>query len=133
MRNSVYEQFAIVMEDSAELFTAKLNEQIRVLRRNNPKVSFHDSNPLCAYIRYTVDETVPESVAEASELEGVSFTCSQCPHFKPQPKDDGTEDRRCKYGDCQYAEMGRTFKTTRACDRLYELIREGSVKLCFAD
>lgn len=133
MRNCVYEQFAIVREDSAPLFTAKLNEQLYRLRGNHPVVSFSESDPLCAYIKYVIDEQTPETIAEASAMEGVRFTCAQCPEFRPMLKDDGTADKRCKYGDCEYAEMGRTYKTSAACDRLYELIKEGSVKLCFTE
>ena len=133
MRHSVYEQFAIVREDSASLFTAKLNEELYRLRDRNPSVKFHESDPLCAYIHYTVSVNTPESVAEASEITGVSFICAQCPYFIPPLRDDGEPDRRCKWGDCEHAELGRTAKTSQACDKLYELIREGDVRLCFME
>ena len=133
MKTSVYEQFAIVKEDSAALFTAKLNEQIYELRGLNPKVTFSESDPLCAYIAYIVNEKMPETITEASEMEGIRFVCAQCPFFKPVLKDDGEEDKRCKWGDCEHAVMGRTGKTTAACEKLYELIREGDVKVCFRD
>ena len=81
MRNSVYEQFAIVREDSASLFTARLNETIYKLRDKQPKVTFSESDPLCAYVHYIVNENVPETVAEASAVEGISFVCAQCPYF----------------------------------------------------
>lgn len=133
MKNSVYEQFAIVKEDSAALFTAKLNEQIYALREYDPVVSFSDADPLCAYIKYVARVSVPESISEEYETRGVSFICAQCPFFKPETKDDGSEDKRCKWGNCEHAELGRTFKTSSACDKLYELIKEGDVKLCFLD
>ena len=133
MRSCVYEQFAIVREDSAQLFTARLNEQLYRLRGNSPSVSFSESDPLCAYIKYVVDERTPETTAEAASVEGVRFKCVQCPHFRPILKDDGTADKRCKWGDCDYAEMGRTFKDSEACDKLFDLIKEGSVKLCFTE
>ena len=133
MKNSVYEQFAIVKEDSAALFTAKLNEQIYALREYDPVVSFSDADPLCAYIKYVARISVPESISEEYETRGVSFICAQCPFFKPATKDDGSEDKRCKWGNCEHAELGRTFKTSSACDKLYELIKEGDVKLCFLD
>lgn len=133
MKNCMYEQYATVKEDTATLFTARLNEQLRSLKHNHPSVTFSEADPLCAYIKYFVDEQAPETVAEASEMEGVRFTCAQCPEFKPMLKDDGTADKRCKYGDCAYVEMGRTYKTSAACDRLYELIKEGQVKICFTE
>ena len=133
MRSSTYEQFAIVRADSASLFTEQLNAEVYRLRDNHPVVKFSESIPFYAHIKYIVNENTPETVAEASEVEGVRFVCAQCPYFKPVLKDDETEDRRCKYGDCEFAELGRVLKTNAACDRLYELIKEGSVKLCFTE
>lgn len=134
MKRSVYEQFAIVREDSASLFTAKLNAELFRLKDRNPSVTFSESsNPLCAYIHYIMDEFHPETVSEASEIEGVRFVCCQCPYFKPVLKADGEVDKRVKWGDCEHAEFGRTYKTTAACDKLYELIKEGDVRLCFTD
>lgn len=133
MKNSVYEQFAIVREDSASLFTARLNEKIYELRDNSPKVMFSDSDPLCAYIHYIVNEQTPETVAEASEVNGVSFVCAQCPYFKPALTQDGEIDKRKKWGDCEHTELGRTFKTAAACDKLYDAIKEGDVRVCFTD
>ena len=133
MRSSTYEQFAIVSADSASLFTEQLNAEVYRLRDNYPVVKFSESIPFYAQIKYVVHIDTPETISEASEVEGVHFTCYQCPHFKPVLKEDETEDRRCKYGDCEFAELGRVLKTSRACDRLYELIKEGSVKLCFME
>ena len=133
MKRSSYEQYAIVHADSAPLFQKQLNAEIYRLRNNDTVVKFSESIPFYAQIKYIVNENTPETIAEASAMEGVSFVCAQCPYFKAPLKDDGTEDRRCKYGDCEHAELGRTFKATPACDKLYELIAEGSVKLCFTE
>ena len=133
MRSSSYDQFAIVSADSASLFNQQLNEEIYRLRDNNPVVKFSESIPFYAQIKYRINENIPETIAEASEIEGVHFVCAQCPLFKAPLKDDGTEDKRCKYGDCEYAELGRTFKNSAACEKLFELIKEGGVKLCFTE
>lgn len=133
MKRSRYEQFAIVHADSASLFQKQLNEEIYRLRDNDPVVKFSESIPFYAQVKYSVDNTTPEKVSEEYELQGVQFVCAQCPYFKAPQKDDGTEDKRCKYGDCEHTELGRTFKNTPACDKLYELIAEGSVKLCFTE
>ena len=133
MKNAVYEQFATVSEDSASLFDARLNEKVLELKDHHPRVKFSESIPFYAHITYTVNENIPETISEASEMAGVCFVCGQCPNYKPMKTADGEVDRRCKYGDCDYADMGRTKASTPACDELYELIREGSVKLCFAD
>ena len=133
MKRSSYEQYAIVHADSAPLFQKQLNAEIYRLRNNDTVVKFSESIPFYAQIKYIVNENTPETIAEASVVEGVSFVCAQCPYFKAPLKDDGTEDKRCKYGDCEHTDLGRTFKATPACDKLYELIAEGSVKLCFTE
>lgn len=133
MKRSSYEQFAIVHADSAPLFNQQLNEEIRRLKDNSPVVHFSESIPFYAQIKYVIDEEAPETVAEASAVEGVRFVCAQCPYFKAPTKDDGTEDKRCKYGDCEHTELGRTFKNSPACEKLYELIAEGGIKICFTD
>ena len=133
MKRSCYEQFAIVHADSASLFNQQLNEEIRRLKDNSPVVHFSESIPFYAQIKYIVNEEAPETIAEASAVEGVSFVCAQCPYFKAPLKDDGTEDKRCKYGDCEHTELGRTFKNTPACEKLYKLIAEGGIRICFTD
>lgn len=133
MKRSSYEQFAIVHADSAPLFNQQLNEEIRRLKDNSPVVHFSESIPFYAQIKYIVNEEAPETISEASEMEGVRFVCAQCPYFKAPLKDDGTEDKRCKYGDCEHTELGRTFKSSPACEKLYELIAEGGIRICFMD
>ena len=131
MRSSSYDQFAIVQADSATLFEQELNEAIRRLKDYNPMVKFSESIPFYAYVKYRVNENIPETISEASEIEGVRFVCAQCPCFKPVLREDGEVDKRVKYGDCKYAELGRVLRKAPACDRCYEAIKEGSVKLCF--
>ena len=133
MKRSTYEQFAIVSADSASLFTERLNAEILRLKDNNPVVKFSESIPFYAQIRYTVNTEAPETIAEASAVEGVSFVCLQCPYFKPAKRADGEVDKRVKWGDCEHTELGRTLKTAPACERLYELVKEGDVQLCFMD
>jgi hypothetical protein len=133
MKRSSYEQFAIVHADSATLFNEQLNAEIFRLKDNNPVVHFSESIPFYAQIKYIVEAISPETVAEASEMEGVRFVCAQCPYFKAPLKDDGTPDKRCKYGDCEHTELGRTLKMQPACDRLYQLIKEGDVTVCFME
>lgn len=133
MKHSTYEQFAIVAADSAALFTQKLNEEIYRLRDYNPTVTFSESIPFYAHIKYIVNTNEPETISEASEAEGVSFVCMQCPYFHPVMKADETVDKRVKYGDCEFAELGRTYKTAPACDKLYKLIQDGDVKLTFME
>ena len=135
MKRSCYEQFVTVRADSTSLFDKQLNEEVYRLRDKNPVVKFSESIPLYAHIKYVEDVNIPESVLDEYEILGVGFVCGQCPYFKPIKNGKGNEDGRRKVGDCFYEgnEFGRSFKNTPACEHLYELIKEGGVKLCFTE
>lgn len=135
MKRSSFTQYAIVKEDTATLFATKLNKVTRELAEYNPEVRFSNSDPLCAYITYIMTEEHPETIVEASAAAGVSFVCGQCPCFVPVRSEDGEIDKRYKRGDCTFEgnELGRALKTSPACDHLYEIIREGDVRICFAE
>lgn len=132
MKRSSYEQFAIVKSDSAPLFEKQLNERVYELRDNYPEVTFSDSI-LYARIKYRMETIAPESISDEYEMVGALFVCEQCPYFVPATNKDGSLDLRCKVGDCTHPdnELGRTYKTSLACDHLYEAIRGREVKICF--
>lgn len=132
MKHSAYPQYATVREDTAQLFDLRLNEKVRELSEFNPEVKFFESDPLYARITYIVTEQTPETIAEASAVEGVCFVCGQCPCFVCENKDDGTPDKRKKRGGCDWEghEYGITSRDFPACEHLYELIKEGGVKIC---
>ena len=133
MKRSTYDQFAIVRADSAALFAEELNAEVRRLKDNYPVVKFSESIPFYAHITYKETVEEPETLTEQIQLNGIKFVCGQCPYIKAPKKDDGTEDKRCKWGECEHAELGRTLKASPACDKLYKLIAEGGVKLCFIE
>jgi hypothetical protein len=125
-----YQQFAIVAADSAQQLTDQLNEKLRELRDKSPTVTFEG---MIARIQYTESERVPETLAEEYELQGVRLTCGDCPFFCPALKADGTVDLRAKWGGCPFAEYKKTDRRSRACDKLFQALNDGRVKLCVED
>jgi hypothetical protein len=130
MAREVYQQYAIVQGDTAQQLTDRLNARLYDLRRKHPSVSFEG---LIARISYEEDEVTIESPADEYRAAGINLTCQDCPAFKPIMSRDGTEDRRSKWGDCPHAMMGRTRRDTKACDKLFQMIDSGEVKLCWAE
>ena len=122
-----YQQFAIVAADSAQQLTEQLNAKLRELKDKDPTVTFEG---MIARIQYTESERVPETLEEEYELQGVNLTCEDCPYFCPTMKSDGTLDRRAKWGGCHLSEYGRTDKRARACEKLFQRLNDGRVKLC---
>ena len=122
-----YQQFAIVQGDTAQQLTERLNAKIIELKDKDPTVTF---DGLISHVMYTEHEMVPETLADEYELKGVNLTCEDCPMFVPAIKADGTEDRRAKFGGCPFAEHKTTSRCSRACDRLFQMINDGRIKLC---
>lgn len=133
MKQERYQQFKTVRAEAPDLFTEDLNRVIYELRGKSPVVHFSETDPLCAYVSFTERFKSPESVSEEYELQGVRFTCEMCPLFSPIMKRDGTPDHRLKYGDCPESEFGRTYKDSAACDKLYQMLKAGRVKLVSTD
>lgn len=106
-----------------ELNESELNLALLELSEKKTEVTFSDGY---ARIEYTKDfEEIEPPVTE----KGITFTCGECPMFKPVLNRKGEPDGRVKYGDCEFSEFGRTWKTTAACQNLYTLIKNGSVTL----
>lgn len=124
-----YLQFAIVQGDSAQQLTEKLNHKLYELRDKEPQVTFEG---LTARIRYTVEDEEQPGRNGAGEKK-LRLRCSDCPMFEPVRKKDGTPDRRTTFGFCRFAEEGQTFTTSSACKKLYEMINNREVRLCFKE
>lgn len=136
MRRSHYDQYAIVSEDSAQLFNEEVNAEIFRLKDKHPIVHFSEStSPFVAQIKYTETEDIPETLEDEYQLAGALFVCAQCPFFEPDRTADGEIDKRSKKGNCKHprSEYGRAIKDAAACDKLYKLISERSVRICFTE
>ena len=108
MRGNDFKQFAFILEDSPEEFEKKVNEKMEELRYGRPEIKTRlDGHTMMAEISYTKSVRIPESLADAYELQNIRFTCQDCPMFKPIMNKDGSPNLRVKYGDCKYAEFGR--------------------------
>lgn len=129
MKRESFQQFAIVQGDSAHTLTEELNAKLFELRMKSPTVTFEG---LIARISYTETVEKCEALGDEYALKGVRLTCQDCPLFEPIRKTDGTEDRRIRWGDCPHGTMGRTSRDSRACDRLFEMMNSGEVRLCLA-
>ena len=132
MRRESFQQFAIVAADSAQQLTEQLNAKLFELRNKRPQVTF---DVLIARISYSEDVNILEELSDEYEEVGIKLTCQACPMFQPVRKMDGTIDKRAKWGGCEYSPLGygQTTKQSKACNRLYEMINSGEVKLCLAE
>ena len=129
MKVKSYKQLAIVAGDSAQTLTEELNLKLRELADKDPTVTFEG---LIARISYTVTEEEPENLVEEYEAEGVNLTCQDCPFFEPARNKNGSVDRRAKWGGCRFAEYEMASRDARVCEKLFQLINRGEVRLCLS-
>lgn len=131
MKVKSYEQFAIVVGDSAQTLTEELNRKLVELADKKPTVSFEG---LIARISYTETETEPENVVEDYRFRGVDLTCLDCPFFDQMRTADGSVDRRAKWGNCRSIEDDNilTHRDSPACELLFKKLNDGEVRLCIA-
>lgn len=134
MRTSSYKQFDIIRSNDPETFTEKVNAKMYELRQSWPEVTFSEEGEfLIARISYIRHDSVPEDLGDVYEMMDVSFKCEECPMFEQITNKDGSPNLRVKYGNCPYAEFHRTYKSTRAYDMLYKMLKSGEVRLCLAE
>lgn len=126
MKKQKVKQYEFVAYDTIDGFEMRLNEALRTLAEQRPEVTFYENDPTLARIEYT-DEIVLEEETRAER--GCRFTCGDCPKMKHIKKRDGSPDLRRVYGECDFGEMGRVWKTTPACDYLYKMIEDGRIRL----
>lgn len=132
MRREVFQQYAIVAADSAQDLTEQLNAKLRELSAKRPQVTFEG---LIARISYTEEAHFIEDLSDEYEAVGIKLKCQDCPLFQPVRKMDGSIDKRAKWGGCEYSPLGygQTTKCSNACNRLFEMINSGEVRLCLAE
>ena len=130
MRQESYQQFAIVAADSAQQLSEQLNKKLYELRTKRPQVTFEG---LIARISYSESVSIAEDLVDQYDLAGVRLRCGACPFFEPRRNTDGSADKRAKRGTCPCAEYGIAFRDSTACNRLFEMLNSGEVKLCLAE
>jgi len=127
MKCTSYQQFAIVTADSAQTLTDQLNAKLIELADKSPTVTFEG---MIARISYTVSRKTLETLGDEYEERGVRLSCQDCPLYEPILKADGTIDQRIKWGNCPEALYGRTCRDAAACEKLFQMMNSGEVKLC---
>ena len=119
MKRLQIQQIEIVTGETVEIYNERLNKALRDLKGENVKVEFHQTNPMFAYIRYTITEEIAEGLADEYELKGIRCTCRDCPLIQ------GTDDRRRHYYWCKYKSIING--TDRACDEFYRMLIRGDI------
>lgn len=119
MRLEKKKHFRCIRAASAEEFEDKVSE----IYEEHPAaaVMFHQAMPFLAYVDWTEDVNVPETLADEFVLKGVKLFCCDCPHLEMK------NDMRVRYHRCKYS-TGPVRFDQPACDILYrEEVKRGRI------
>lgn len=118
-------QLSVIEERDADSFQAKYNAEMQRLAKWAPRGTFNITpGSYSAIIEYAETMSIPEDVRDEFELNGVSYVCGLCPHFKLP------EDKRVKKILCKASGQTKLCDSNSgACLWLYEQIARGEVEL----
>lgn len=120
-------QFETLQAEDPVVLTQRVNCAVMEHRNESPQVTWADE--FTARISFIKKVRIFEEEKEAA----AKFTCGECPLYTPQKKKNGDEDARSKHGDCIFAPYGRTGRDTPACGKLYDLLKEGMIRLSLSE
>ena len=122
MKRETFRQFIILECDSAQEFQEKLNLAMREHATKHPEVEFNKNKGHSAYISWTEEVTIVESIADEFAMKGIRYVCGECPFFEL------SKDKRVKYTTCG-CDVKNTYYERPACESLYEKIKRGEIVL----
>ena len=113
MRGEYQTQMFCISETNSALFQLKMNETLKTIV--NPDIRMDPTRPFTAYIFYTIQHDIPETITEALEMiEGDHHYCSECPALIR------SEDHRKKWHFC-HTHMKKVRQDNPACIDFYKL------------
>lgn len=104
-------RFRCIQEEDAQSFENAMNELFELA--SDPEIKYDDNRSYTAYVVYTYEANVAETLADEYELAGKGRTCGECPYLE---RDNHMTK---KVFPCKYSKYGRTRIDMNACDRYY--------------
>lgn len=128
MRQSRYTQIRVVREKDPGQFQEAFNQAQVELQSKRPetvKIEITDDG-LVAIIQYEVDVEVPETAEDELRVQGLYFTCENCPKFNPATNLDGSVKQTSKHGTCFISD--RTRRDSIACEWFCKQYLKGEIQ-----
>lgn len=122
MKTTRIPQIMVIQSDDPMDFQTKFNDLTKSMSDvDDMDVQIFSDGDYKAIITYYLSTKEINSVADEFHSEGIHFLCRNCPYLE-DPK-----DKRIKYCNCKYAELGRTHKDHEACELFYREVKTGLV------
>lgn len=124
MRTFTEKQFVVVEADTGMEYQEAVNAYYHNPDYSGVVVDHRNRDNFCAFITYEVTKRVPETIKDQYELDGVTFTCSDCPFL--ERKEDGRIRRfKCLASEQSGEEWSR--RESDACEYFYEALQSGTL------
>lgn len=125
MISKKYKQHITVESKDAMVFDQLLNRAIQEHSSQNVEVIYKmNADGHCAYVTYECLVKVAENLEDEYALQGISFSCGECPHFILP------NDKRIKFIICDHSGHRRKCQfESRACEWLYHAVENGEIEI----
>ncbi len=125
MLGKTYKEHITIESKDARVFDQLLNRAVREHADKNVEVIYKmNAEGHCAYVTFDCHVNVAESLEDEYNLQGISFTCGECPYFVLP------SDKRIKFIRCDKSgQMRRCSSESRACEFLYRAVDNGEVEI----
>lgn len=110
----------VIDEDNAIDFEQSVNDSMEELGNFKPQLIIEHNKLFLAYIQYTHEEFIAETLAESFQLKGFRYKCEDCPHAEKFINRDGSEDGRKKFKRFCKKNDREVLLKYDACDEFYQ-------------
>ena len=128
MKKNKYLQIEVVQNEDPVQFKEEFNKKQMELSSLRPETIFDISTSLYkAVIQYEVVNEIPETATEEMSLQGLHFTCENCPRFEPALNNDGSIRQTAKKGKCFLKES--TSRDVPVCEWFCKQFLRGELEI----
>lgn len=128
MKQIRYTQIRVVHEKDPKAFQDEFNQAQIELKSMKPEIVKMEvtEDGIVGIIQYEVDHQEPENAQDEMDIQGLHFTCSDCPRFEPCRNNDGSIKKTSKKGSCILSDWTRS--DSMACEWFCREYLKGNIK-----
>lgn len=130
MKQNRYAQIRVIHDEDPSKFQEKFNAAQVELQSQKPETIKMDitSRELVAIIQFIVETEEPENARDELSLQGINFTCKQCPKFEPRLNKDGSVNRTAKKGKCFLSDWAWADSSVTNCEWFCKKYLKGEIE-----
>ena len=128
MRQSKYTQIRVVQNKDPGQFQSEFNRAQIELQSKKPQTVKIEvtQDGIIGVIQYECETEVPETAQDELLMQGLHFTCEECPRFEPVLNLDGSVKRTSKQGSCFLED--RAWRDSCVCEWFCKQFLRGEIR-----